>query len=115
MLINLVGTVDNNGVINFENLPCVYFTPNHTVHVSELSIKWKQSMGRSFGQLNSTLIDSGNNNHNDSLAIKNWPTDILYNFSSVYISMVTICGIYLNSKALISLRDITKVSKNGMT
>ena len=67
MLINLFGTVDDNGVIIFENLPCVFFTSNHTVHVTELSIKWKQSMGRSFGQLNSTLIDRSPLNPNQQL------------------------------------------------
>ena len=67
MLINLFGTVDADGDINFDNLPCVYFTPNHTVYVNEMSIKWKQSMGRCFGCLNSTLIDRSPVNPNQQL------------------------------------------------
>lgn len=57
MLINLYGKVNADGVIIFDNLPCIYFTPNHTVHVSEMSIKWIESIDKCFGQLNSTLID----------------------------------------------------------
>ena len=61
---------------------------------------------------NLSLINEGSlDNMTNSFFKNEWSTNILYSFSSVYLAMITIIGICLNSKALLSLIEITKVSK----
>ena len=62
--------------------------------------------------INLSLIDErGINNMTHKFINNDWSTNILYNCSSVYLAMVTIVGICLNGKALLSLIEMTKVSK----
>ena len=69
MIINLYGVVDNIGdvkhghtkyylyEIKFENLPTVYFNPDHYVYVNEMAISWKHKVNNVHGMLCSSLID----------------------------------------------------------
>ena len=56
MIINLHGLYEENGNIKFD-LPIVYFTGKHKIHVNELGILWKNNITNVSGILTSTLVD----------------------------------------------------------
>lgn len=57
MLINLVGTVDVNGQIDFDDMPMIMFGMNDFVSVTEMFICYDDKMSNINGYLSSTLID----------------------------------------------------------
>jgi len=56
MYINLYGSADEAGNINFD-LPPVYFVDNQTVAVSGVFIKWEETVENQYGLLTSSLVD----------------------------------------------------------
>ena len=56
MHINLFGSADKAGNVNFD-LPPVYFVDNQTVAVSGVFIKWKEIVKNQHGLLTSSLVD----------------------------------------------------------
>ena len=56
MIINLVGSVDADGTIDFD-LPCIYFSLNQSVKVNQFFIYHQKSVREIHGYLSSTLID----------------------------------------------------------
>ena len=56
MIINLVGSVNPDGVIDFD-LPCIYFSSCQSVTVKEIFICHHKSVREVHGYLSTTLID----------------------------------------------------------
>ena len=56
MILNLVGSVNPDGVIDFD-LPCVYFSSCQSVSVREIFIYHQRSVREVHGYLATTLID----------------------------------------------------------
>ena len=56
MILNLVGSVNPDGVIDFD-LPCLYFSSCQSVSVKEIFISHQKSVHDVHGYLSSTLID----------------------------------------------------------
>lgn len=66
MIINLVGSINTDGTIDFD-LPCIYFSLNQTVKVNQLFIYRQRSIKEIHGYLSSTLIDKSPINQRQQL------------------------------------------------
>ena len=86
----------------------------HTSVVKDFRLRYVATgTNEKMDEYGTLITNSGITNLNNSFTNNDWPTNVLFNCSSVYLAVITTVGIYLNSKALLALIQITKVSKRN--